>query len=415
MSSSDELQESRSAGLIYLDYNATTPVDRAALDAMLPLFEQHYANPSSKHAAGQAVAELVEAARREVAAFVDARPRDVVFTSGATEAANLGLKGVTGSMERHPGPGRRRILVGATEHKAVLEAAEAAARDVGGRVDTVPVRADGRIDADRLASLLGDDVALVAVMLANNETGTLSDVALVARLAHDAGALCFCDVTQAAGRIPVRLRQWDVDLAVLSSHKVYGPKGVGALVATGPLRKRLAPLIVGGGQERGLRAGTVNAAGVVGFGRAATTAAAELERDAARLGTLTGVLHRSLEERLDGVGLNGHATERLPNTVNLRFVGAEADAVMSCMPTVAVSAGSACQAERSEPSHVLLAMGLGEEAALQSLRFSLGRPTVEDEVKAAVDRVADAVTRVRALAPAGGPADRRAPVVGSVR
>ncbi len=379
--------------MIYCDYNATTPVDPRVLEAMLPLFSEDFANASSGHTAGRAVARLVEQARGQVAALVGAGRRNVVFTSGATEAANLAIRGVLAGAE----PGRRRILVAATEHKAVLAAAQDAARIHGGSVGLIRVLRNGTPDLDHLASLLSRDVVLVAVMAANSETGAIADVRRACQLAHSAGALYLCDVTQAAGKIPVALEAQEIDLAVLSAHKIYGPKGVGALVASRPLQNRMTPLIVGGGQERGLRSGTVNSAGIVGFGRAAAIAAAELAADADRLRHLTALLHRLLAEKLTGVELNGPTVTRLPNTLNLRFVGADADAVMTSMPQVAVSAGSACKGSSTEPSHVLTAMGLDSAAVLESLRFSLGRPTTQDEVHTAADHVATAVDHVRSL------------------
>ncbi len=379
--------------MIYFDHNATTPVDPRVLAAMLPLFSEQCANASSGHVAGRAVARLVEQARGQVAALVGANRRNVVFTSGATEAANLAIGGVLAGA----GSPRRRILVAATEHKAVLAAAARAASIHGGTVGLVRVLPDGTPDLDHLAVSLSSDVVLVAVMAANSETGAIADVGRAAQLAHGAGALFLCDVTQAAGKIPVALDAGEIDLAVLSAHKIYGPKGVGALVASRRLQDRLTPLIVGGGQERGLRSGTINSAGIVGFGQAATIAAVELAADADRLRRLTALLHHLLTERLDGVELNGPTVTRLPNTLNLRFLDAEADAVMTSMPHVAVSAGSACQGSSTEPSHVLTAMGLGATAASQSLRFSLGRPSTAEEVHAAVGHVVTAVDHVRSL------------------
>ncbi|MEV5409620.1 cysteine desulfurase family protein [Thermopolyspora sp. NPDC052614] len=385
--------------MIYLDYNATTPVDPRVLEAMLPMFATDFANPSSKHAAGRDVAARVERARGEVGALVGARRKDVVFTSGATESVNLAIHGVLASA----GPARRRVLVGATEHKAVIAAAEAAATARGGTVEAVAVHDNGTIDLDDLERRLGADVALVAVMAANNETGVINDVRHAATLAHRAGAPLLCDLTQAAGKIPVAIGALGVDVAAWSAHKLYGPKGVGALAAAPALRGRLTPLISGGGQERGLRAGTVNAAGIVGFGRASAIAAELLDSEAVRQQNLVRLLRLRLTQRLTSrygpaaVEVNGAGAPRLPNTVSLRFRGADADAVLACLPDVAVSAGSACGSGDPEPSHVLLAMGLDAEAALSSLRFSVGRPTTEQEVVAAADRVADAVIRVREL------------------
>lgn len=381
--------------MIYLDHNATTPVDPRVVEAMLPVFTDSFANPSSAHQAGRAVADLVEAARADVAELVGAPGYRVVFTSGATEAANLAVRGVLSGPVLTPG--RSRVLVGATEHKAVIEAARAATAGGRGVLATIAVRRDGSIDLDHLRSLLDGDVAMVAVMAANNETGTINDIRMITRLAHAAGALVLSDVTQAVGKVRMALGDWNVDLAVLSGHKIYGPKGVGAVVARREVLARLAPLLVGGGQERGLRAGTLNTPGIVGFGTAARVAVAMQAAEARRTARLTKVLHERLVARLDAVTLNGPDRSRLPNTLNLRFAGAPADAVMTCVPEVAMSAGSACHAGSDEPSHVLMAMGLGRTAAMESLRFSVGRTTTEADVRRAADLVAAGVEHVRGL------------------
>ena len=379
--------------MIYLDYNATTPVAPRALEAMLPMFTREFANPASKHAGGQAAAELVEHARQQVAGLVGTRRGNTVFTSGTTESANLAIRGAMAASE----PDRRRILIGATEHKAVAEAAAACP----GKVEQVGVHHDGTLDLGHLRWLLADDVALVVVMAANNETGAINDVRQAAALAHQAGALIFCDIAQAAGKIPVELDGWAIDLAAWSAHKMYGPKGVGALAAGRAIRKRLTPLFAGGGQERGLRSGTLNTAGIVGFGEASRLAAADMAADAERHRHMVRLLRHLLTERPGrppaGAEVNGSGAPRLPNTLNVRYAGAEADAVMACMPDVLVSSGAACGSADPAPSHVLLAMGLDADAALQSLRFSVGRPTTEQEVRTAADRVAGAVARVRSL------------------
>ncbi len=388
--------------MIYLDYNATTPVDPHVLSVMLPLFTEHFANPASMHPNGWAVGDLVDAARRQVAAAVGATDHRVVFTGGATEAANLAVRGTL------QGPvltlGRSRVLVGATEHKAVLEACRVATAGGRGALGTVAVRRDGSLDLDHLRSLLDGDVALVAVMAANNETGVVNDLRTVCRLAHESGALVLSDVTQAVGKVRLALDDWKVDLAVLSAHKIYGPKGVGAVVARRDVLARLTPLVVGGPQERGLRPGTLNTPGIVGFGAAAELAGQRWRADARRLTRLRQLLYDLLTRRLPAVSVNGTSVTSagrlhggLPNTLNLRFAGAPADAVMTCLPDVAVSAGSACNTGSGEPSHVLLAAGLSRAEVLESLRFSLGRPTTEAEIRRAADRVAAAVEHVRGL------------------
>lgn len=379
--------------MIYLDFNATTPVDPRVLATMLPVFTEQFGNPSSvQHTAGETAHRLVEAARQQVANLICAAPSSVLFTSGATEAATLALHSILRGEQR-----RNRILVAATEHKAVLSAAEVAAVAAGGRVDTVRVDRCGMPDLDHLSDLLDDDVAAVAVMAANNESGSLCSLRPVAQLAHGVGALLLSDITQAAGKIPVDLVRDEVDMALLSSHKMYGPKGVGALVADRYVQRRLVAVQEGGGQERGLRGGTLNTPGIVGFGAAAEIAAKEVEAESERLGILMALLHGRLLDHVGEVELNGHPTERLPNTLNVRLVGADAEAVMVNTPAVAISTGSACQSAVPAPSHVLMAMGVRQDAAAESVRFSLGRPTTEGDVLAAVDYVAAGVERVRVL------------------
>ncbi len=377
--------------MIYLDFNATTPVDEQVLEAMLPFLRGEFGNASSDHAAGGRAAIAVDAARNQLAGLLGCSAGEVVFTSGATEANNLALKGL---FDACPGD-RRRVLVSATEHKAVLGAAESIASK-GAEIEILPVDKYGTIELSALAELLGPDVLVVSVMAANNETGTLNPISRIVSMATECGAFVHTDATQWIGRLPVDVRDWGVDLLSLSAHKFYGPKGVGALYVR--RRTPLAPLIHGGEQERGMRSGTLNVPGIVGLGEATALAAEMVSADAERLAVLRDRLHGQLARRLDGVVLNGHPTERLPNTVNLRFEGADADAVMVNMPEVAVSSGSACTSAVPAPSHVLVAMGLDHDAADESLRFSLGRPTTEEEIEVAVDKVVRAVEAVRSAA-----------------
>lgn len=380
--------------MVYFDYNATTPLDPRVKEWVIGVLDHVYGNASSvQHRTGQEAAELVEEARERVAALVKASPRSVVFTSGASEAAALGILGAAlGSRRSSPS-----IVVGATEHKAVLAAGDMAAKLSGGEVRLAPVLPDGRIDIDRLCALVDKSTALVAVMAANNETGALSPVREVAEACKRAGALFFCDVTQAAAKAEVDLHAWGVDLAVLSSHKIYGPKGAGALVAPRDVQQSLLPVLAGGGQEHGLRGGTHDTSAISGFGLAAHIALKELDRDIADCRQLTDRLMTGLHAMLPGVELTSGQAPRLCNTANLRFTGADAEAVMASMPDVEVSSGSACQAAVHAPSHVLLAMGYDTKSASECVRFSVGRPTTEEEVTFVVQRVAEAVTRVRAL------------------
>jgi cysteine desulfurase len=380
--------------MVYLDYNATTPIDPRARERVVSVLQAVHGNASSvQHRAGQEAAELVEEARELVASLVKASPRSVVFTSGASEAATLAIIGA--ALARRGS--RPSIVVGATEHKAVLAAAGAAAQLTGGDVQTLPVLPDGQIDLAQLRTFVNDSTALVAVMAANNETGVLSPVRHVAEACRRAGALFFCDVTQAAAKTEVDLDAWGVDLAVMSSHKIYGPKGAGALIAPRQVQRSLVPLFAGGGQEHGLRGGTHDTAAIAGFGLAAEIAAKEVDRDVAHCRELTGRLVSDLCAMLPDVELIAEASPRLCNTANLRFLGADAEAIMASMPEVEVSSGSACQSAVPSPSHVLLAMSYDATAASECLRFSVGRPTTDEEITFAVRRVAEAVARVRAL------------------
>lgn len=376
--------------MVYLDYNASTPVDQRVLPAIAEA-HQAFGNPSSAHhAAGQQAGELVEEARSRVATFVRRPSQDVVFTSGATEASVLAIIGVILGAQSRP-----NIVVSTTEHKAVLAAADMGARLGGGEVRSVSVGADGVVDLDHLASLVDESVALVAVMAANNETGVVAPVGQIASLAREAGALSFIDVTQLLGKGASGDEVGDADIMVCSSHKIYGPKGAGALVADRRIQKSIVPIASGGGQERGLRGGTQNTPSIVGFGLAAELAMKEQVSDEARIGGLAAILLGELHERLPNIEVNGLGADRLSNTLNVRFVGTDAEAVMASMPDVLVSAGSACQSAVPTPSHVLLAMGLDSTAASESLRISLGRPTTEDEIQLASDSIVDAVLRVR--------------------
>lgn len=379
--------------MVYLDYNASTPVDLRVFQAMRDV-KNTFGNPSSAHhRAGQAAAELIEEARSRVARMVGRVMQDVILTSGATEAAALGILGAMLGLGSRP-----NIVIASTEHKAVIAAAELGAHLTGGEVRIASVDEDGLVALGDLDRLVDDSVAVVAVMAANNETGVVAPMSAVAEIAERAGALSFVDATQLAGKGPIDSVADVADLMVFSSHKIYGPKGAGALIANREVQKGLVPIMAGGGQERGLRGGTQNTSAIVGFGLAAELAMKEQASDAARIEQLTIELLNEIEARVPGVQLNGGEADRLSNTLNLRFVGADAEAVMAWMPDVLVSAGSACQSAVSTPSHVLTAMGMSEAAASESLRISLGRPTTSEEIRSAAIAIVDAVTRVRELA-----------------
>jgi cysteine desulfurase len=373
---------------IYLDHNATTPIDPRALDAMLPFLREEYGNPSSLHWFGQRARRAVEDARAQVAALVGAEPAEMVFTGGGSESDNMALRGVVAKAR----PPRLGIVCSAIEHHAVLNTARAL-RDEGRPLATARVGEGGALDLGDLAGRIDGATALVSIMLANNETGVLQPVAEAARLAHAAGALVHCDAVQAAGKVPVDVRTLDVDLLALSAHKIYGPKGVGALyVRRGT---PMAPLLRGGGQERNRRAGTENVAGVVGFGAAAALAREDLEAEAARVAALRDRLEARLLA-IPGARKNGEGP-RVPNTANVSFDGLDAEAVLIALDLegVAASTGAACAAGGIEPSHVLRAMGFPPERVQSSLRLSLGRSTTAADVARAADVIAAVVGRMR--------------------
>ncbi|WP_420455080.1 cysteine desulfurase family protein [Rubrivirga sp.] len=381
---------------IYLDYNATTPVDDRVLDAMLPFFREHFGNASSEHSFGWTADEAVKQARERTAKLIGATPRTLFFTSGATESVSLAIRGA-GDIY---GGRRHRIVTVQTEHRAVLATCEAMERE-GYETTYLPVGTDGLVDLDALEAALNEETFLVSVMWANNETGVVQPIPEIAERAHRAGALMMTDATQAAGKLPISVNHDGVDLLALSAHKLYGPKGVGALYVRqrGP-RVRLAPQVTGGGQEEGLRGGTLNVPGIVGLGMAAQIARRAQADDAERLEALRDRFEAAVCAAVPGTAVNGAGAPRLPNTTSLRFEGARAAQLLPVLHDVAASAGSACHAHTDEPSHVLTAMGLTPEQARATVRFSLGRPTTEAEVDVAAEHVAESVHLVRRRAAA---------------
>ena len=378
--------------MAYLDYNSTTPVDSRIVEIIIPIFNERFGNPSSMgHVTGRTAGGLVEDARRLVGQAVGMRAPDVIFTSGATEANNLAFAGLRRGLSRPI-----RMLVGATEHKSVLQTCRALEED-GSTLNIIPVRSDGPIDLDALGDALTDDTDVVSVMAANSETGVINPVREAARLAHGHGSLFHCDATQAIGRIPFDAREIGIDMVTLSSHKIYGPKGAGALVATREARKRLAAVMHGGGQERDLRSGTLNVPAIVGFGEACRIALGDGIADSSRQRSLRDRFEKLLMDIIPDVSVNGAGAERLPNTSNVRIRGALADAVITRLRSVEVSTGSACSSSTMEPSHVLVAMGLDRTAADESIRVSAGRYTTADDVELAASEIALAVEAVRGL------------------
>lgn len=378
---------------VYLDYNGSAPLDPRVAEVMMPILSEGIGNASSTHRFGRRQAAAVDEAREHVAAMVGGRSSNVVFTAGATEANNLALRG---AVEGAPAD-RTRILVSAVEHASVRRTAQWLDDRGLAKLEIIPVTGGGFIDLQALEMLVGPDVLLVSAMAANSETGVLNPIAEISERAHGVGALFHCDATQSAGRLPFDLEQVGADLVSVSSHKICGPTGVGALVGTRHGLRRLQPLIHGGGHERGLRSGSLNVAGIVGFGTAARIAAEERTSEAVRVAELRDRLTAGLKSGLSGVHDVGDVARRLPNTANIRFEGADAEAVAVNMDPVAVSTGSACDSGSIEPSGVLLAMNIPRDAAFESVRFSLGRFTTREDVDFAVDKAVAAVGHIRAM------------------
>ena len=381
---------------IYMDHHATTPTDPRVVEAMAPFFTEHFGNPASRqHAFGWAARDAVEAARTQVATLVGCDPRELYFTSGATESNNLAIKGCLAAVDG----ARRRIVTLETEHRAVLDPC-LRLEDAGVRVDYVTPGPDGRVDPLEVDRVVTDGTALVSVMTANNEIGVLQPIGELASVAHRQGALLHTDATQAVGKVPFSARDVDVDLVSLSAHKIYGPKGVGALCVR---RRRpkipLVPLIDGGGHERGLRSGTLNVPAIVGFGHAAELCGREMVDEASRTSALRDRLWQRLSDRLNGLRLNGSVEHRLPNNLNMSVSGVEGETLLVGLDDVAVSSGAACTSVNAGPSHVLLALGLSAQLARASLRFGLGRWNTEAEVDYVVDKVCRLVTRLRDVSP----------------
>jgi cysteine desulfurase len=380
---------------IYMDYHATTPVDPRALEAMLPYFTEKFGNAASKsHPFGWQAEEAVEAARAQVAGLIGASAREIVWTSGATESDNLAVKGAA---QFHRAKGRHLVTC-STEHKAVLDSMHALERD-GFEVTVLDVERDGRLDPERLKAALRPETVLVSIMHANNESGVVHPVEEIGRITRAAGVLFHCDAVQSIGRIPFDVEAANVDLASLSAHKMYGPKGVGALYVRRKPRARIQAQMDGGGHERGYRSGTLNVTGIVGFGKAAELALAERDAEAVRVLALRERLRKGIEGGLDLVSVNGSLEHRLPGNLNVSFAYVEGEALMMAIKDVAVSSGSACTSASLEPSYVLRAMGVPDDMAHSSLRFGLGRFTTEEEVDHVVKLVVAKVTKLRDMSP----------------
>jgi cysteine desulfurase len=380
---------------IYMDYHSTTPVDPRVVEAMLPYFREEFGNAASKsHVFGWRAEEAVEAAREEVARLVGASAKEIVWTSGATESDNLAIKGVA-QFYRTKG---RHLVTARTEHKAVLDSMHALERD-GFEVTFLEVGRDGRLDPDRVRAALRPDTILVSVMHGNNEVGVVQPIEEIGRITRERGVLFHCDAVQSAGKIPFDVERANVDLASLSAHKMYGPKGVGALYVRRKPRVRLVAQMDGGGHERGYRSGTLNVPGIVGFGKAAALARAEQADEAVRVLALRERLRRGLESGLDLLTVNGSLEHRLPGNLNVSFAYVEGEALMMAVKDVAVSSGSACTSASLEPSYVLRAMGVSDDLAHSSIRFGLGRFTTEEEVDYAIRLFVEKVKKLRDMSP----------------
>lgn len=377
-------------GPIYLDYNATTPVDPVVVDAMLPYLSTHFGNPSSSHSYGHAAHQAVDTARSQVAALLGCTPTEITFTGGGSESDNLAIRGVALS-HRHRG---NHIITQITEHPAVLNTCCALERLHGFRVTYLPVDAQGRVSPAAVEAAINDQTILVTIMHANNETGTLQSLVEIAERAHRHGVLVHTDAAQSVGKIPTRVHELGVDLLTVAGHKLYAPKGIGALYIRSGLH--LEPVIYGGGQEAGRRAGTENVANMVALGTACMLAQEQLPESQARLQHLREELQRQLESYLaasghHGIHLNGHLTERLPNTLNIGVEGTIGEEVLAATPEIASSTGSACHEGSTDPSPVLMAMGMSRERALGALRLTLGRWSTQEEVEKAARLLAQTV------------------------
>jgi cysteine desulfurase len=381
---------------IYMDNNATTRTDPRVLEAMLPFFTEHYGNAASRtHVFGRRAEEAVEQAREQVAQILGASAREIIFTSGATESDNLALKGIA-AMYRNKG---NHLITVATEHRAVLDSCRHLER-AGMRVTYLPVDRFGQVTPEQVAEAITEQTLLVSVMAANNEIGTVQPLEAIGRLCKERGVLFHSDAVQAVGKIPVDVEAAGVDLLSLSAHKIYGPKGVGALYVRGRHpRVRPEPLIDGGGHERGLRSGTLPVPSIVGFGKACELCQAEMPAEAERLVQLRERLGLGIMEQLESVFLNGHPSQRLPGNLNLSFAYVEGEALLMNLKDVALSSGSACTSANLEPSYVLKALGVPDDLAHGSIRFGLGRFTTQEEVDYVIDEVVRTVRRLRALSP----------------
>jgi cysteine desulfurase len=384
------------ANVIYMDNNATTPMDPRVLQEMLPTFTETFGNAASRnHAYGWEAEALVDTARERIATLIGATDKEIIFTSGATESNNLAIKGVA-EMYREKG---NHIITCVTEHKAILDPCKRL-ESAGFEVTWLPVGSDGLIDMNQLKDSLRETTILVSIMTANNEIGVIQPIAEIGKLCHDREILFHTDATQGVGKIPMNVDEMNIDLLSISAHKIYGPKGVGALyVRKRKPRVRLTCQMDGGGHERGMRSGTLNVSGIVGLGKACELCQQEMPAETERLLGLRNRLQSSIVDRLDEVYLNGHPVHRLPGNLNLSFAYVEGESLLMGISDVAVSSGSACTSASLEPSYVLRALGIGDELAHSSIRFGLGRFNTEEEVDYVANKLVDVVSRLREMSP----------------
>src|SRR5437016_2018942 len=381
---------------IYMDNHATTPIDPRVLEEMLPYFREKFGNAASRnHSFGWVAEEGVETARERVAKLISATTKEIIFTSGGTESDNLAIKGVA-EMYKEKG---NHVITAITEHKAVLDSCKRLEK-YGYRVTYLPVQKDGLIDLADLKHAMDDKTILVTIMAANNEIGVIQPIAEIGKLCHERGVIFHTDAAQAVGRMPIDVIKQNIDLASISAHKMYGPKGTGALYVR---RKnpsvQISAIIDGGGHERGMRSGTLNVPGIVGLGKACAIATEEMPRESCHLAGLRNRLKDSIMSRLDEVYLNGSWEHRLPNNLNMSFAYVEGESLLMGINDVGVSSGSACTSATLEPSYVLKALGVGEDLAHTSIRFGLGRFNTQEEVDYVIDKMVQVVTKLRELSP----------------
>ncbi len=381
---------------IYLDNHSTTPCDPRVVAVMLPYFTEKFGNSASRnHSFGWEVEEGVEHARKQIAHLIGADAKEIIFTSGATESDNLALQGIV-AMYKEKGD---HIITTATEHRAVIDTAKYLEKK-GVTVTFLPVDKEGRVSAEDVRNAITDKTILISVMMANNEIGTINPIAEIGKVAKEKGIIFHCDATQGVGKIPVNVQEMGIDLMSFSAHKIYGPKGIGALyVRRKAPRVRLEPMMYGGGHERGMRSGTLPVALIVGFGKAAELCEHEMATESVRMAKMRDRLQEGIMSAMDEVYLNGHPTERLPGNLNISFAYVEGEALLMGVKEIALSSGSACTSATLEPSYVLRALGVGSDLAHSSIRFGLGRFNTDEEIEYTIGRMLKAVTHLREMSP----------------